>query len=69
MDDHLNKNYTEQVTYKTADKKWMVLRGREHGNVFWTAGGQYRDDWYELLFASDDEKAVSEECFKQYYGR
>ena len=36
----------------------MVLRGKKHDNVFWTTGGDYNEDWYELLHESDDQEEV-----------
>lgn len=52
-----------------SSRAFMVLRGKEHGNIFWTTGGKYRDDWYELLFESDDEEAVKEHWRLKFYGR
>jgi hypothetical protein len=49
-------------------RAFMVLRGKELGNVFWTTGGEYRTDWYELLFESDDEEAVKKHWHFCYYG-
>lgn len=39
-------------------KKFMVLYYKENGNVIWTSGGEYRSDFYDLLFESDDEDEV-----------
>lgn len=46
--------------YPTAvsNHAFMVLRGKDYGNVFWTSGGEYRTDWYELLYENDDEELV-----------
>ena len=54
---------------KISNSAFMVLRGKEHGNIFWTSGGKYRTDWYELLFESDNEEEVRDYWRFKFYGR
>lgn len=50
-----------------SQKAFMLLKGREHGNVFWTTGGEYQSDWYELLFESDEQEEVQAQWHKHYH--
>jgi len=40
----------------TQNKDTMVLKGKEHGNIFMTSGGFFRSDWYELVGEYDSSK-------------
>lgn len=60
---------TELKLLENSQYAFMVLRGKKHGNIFWTKGGNYRTDWYELLFESDNEEEVREYWRRKIYGR
>lgn len=47
--------------------KYMVLRNKENNAIFWTSGGEYRIDWYDLLFHSDDIDEVKDYYMKVIY--
>ena len=46
---------------------FMVLRGKEAGNVFWTSGGDYRTDWYDLLGEFDTAEEAQAHWRFHYY--
>lgn len=48
-------------------KKYIVLKNKIENNVFWTSGGEYRSDWYELIFESDDLDDVKDFYMKLKY--
>lgn len=50
-------------------KKFIVLRLKENGNLFWTSGGEFRSDWYELLFESDDKDETIDYYMKKNYDK
>lgn len=50
-------------------KRFIVLRLKENGNVIWTSGGEYRSDWYELLFESDDKDETIDFYMKKNYDK
>lgn len=61
----------------TSDKKFVVLRGLEHGNVFWSSNKPDNDprflangeEAYEvLLFTNDEEEAKSKWKEKSGFG-
>lgn len=62
----INERLNELVTAKNS-KKFMVLRGKELRNVFWTNGGKYRSDWYELVFETDSQEEVQAKFDQLYY--
>lgn len=58
------RNLTEEKEFNCSppltncESKYMVLKNKENGVMFWTSGGEYRNDWYEMVFESDDKDEV-----------
>ena len=63
------ENVEDNPTTAISSFAFMLLKGKEHGNIFWTRGGEYRIDWYELLFESDDEEAVKNHWRLRFFGK
>jgi hypothetical protein len=47
--------------------RFMLIRNKENNNITMTSGGEYRSDWYELLFESNDEDEVRNVYMKMIY--
>jgi hypothetical protein len=59
--------FNENPPLSVCDKRYMILRNKSEDNVFWTSGGEYRSDWYEVLFQSDIEDEVKDFYMKMVY--
>jgi hypothetical protein len=46
---------------------FMVLKGKKTGNVIWTTGGDYRTDWYVLLYECDTAEEAEAHWHSYYY--
>jgi len=49
------------------EKKYVILRNKGEKNIFWTTGGEYRSDWYDVVFQSDDIEEVKDCYMKLVY--
>ena len=51
----------------TTEKKYVIFRNKEENKMFMTSGGEYRSDWYEIVFQSDDMDEVKDCYMKLVY--
>lgn len=47
-----------------AEPKYVLLRGKEHQNVFWTTDNGSKYDGYDVLFRNDDTELMVAEWDK-----
>jgi hypothetical protein len=49
------------------EKKFVIYLNKEDNKMFMTSGGEYRSDWYNVVFQSDDMDEVSDFYMKLVY--
>jgi hypothetical protein len=59
--------FNDNPPLSVSDKRYMILRNKEEANLFWTSGGEYRSDWYEVIYQSDDVEEVKDMYMKIVY--
>lgn len=54
------ENFNDSPPLSNSNAKYIVLVDKETKQIFWTSGGEYRNDWYELVFESETrEEAIN----------
>jgi hypothetical protein len=59
--------FNDNPPLSVSDKRYMILRNKDEKNIFWTSGGEYRSDWYEVIYQSDDVEEVKDMYMKIVY--
>jgi hypothetical protein len=49
------------------EKKYVIYRNKQEKNIFMTTGGEYRSDFYEIVFQSDDMDELRDYYMKITY--
>lgn len=62
-------NFNPNPPLSNTNKKYIILKNKEDGVIFWTSGGEYRNDWYELVFENDDIEEVRIAYMKMLYNK
>ena len=61
------QEFNENPPLRKATKKYIILRDKGNGVVFWTSSSEYRIDFYDLVFQSDDLDEVKDYYMKITY--
>lgn len=60
-------DFNENPPMRSSNLKYMILRDKSNDNCFWTTGGEYRMDFYELVYQSDSLDDVKDYYMKIRY--
>ena len=64
-----NNQFNPEPPLQKSLLKYMILRNKENNTIFWTSGGEYRTDWYELIYHSDSIDEVKDIYMKMVYDK
>lgn len=59
--------FNDNPPLRKTTNKYVVLKDKVNGNVFWTSGGEFRIDLYDMIFQSDNLDEVKDFYMKLRY--